>query len=321
MKITDMHSDTLMLILKNRKEGKVINLYSNNLMLDLERMKKSNYAAQIFACFVDMGNPPITKSYFDDVLSMIKILKTEAKNYSECLSVATDKEGYIKNKKDGKITAFISVEEGGIIGKNLENLSRLYDEGVRVITLTWNYENSIGFPNHNWKYQKQGLKKLGIEVVEYMDELGIVVDVSHLSDGGFYDVVKYGKKPFLATHSNCRAIINHPRNLTDDMIKNLANRGGIAGINYCATFLSYDNTSKISSMIENIKHFIKIGGEDVVALGSDFDGISPKNLELKGAQSMPELVMALEKEGFTENKIEKICYKNFESFLENYSRI
>lgn len=320
MRFADFHIDTLMHILIAKSKGEHIDLYKNELNIDIKRLKESNYAAQIFACFVNLGEAPITTDHYNDALGMIKIFHEEVDKHKGLIALATDYDSYLKNKDADLISGFLAVEEGGIIGEDIKKLDELFSLGVRLITLTWNHENSIGFPNFMWEHQNEGLKEFGLEVVSRMDELGIAVDVSHLSDGGFKDIVTHGNRPFIATHSNCRAIQNHPRNLSDDMIKDLANRGGIAGLNFCQDFLESDGRSSVEAMINHIRHFIKVGGDEIVGLGTDFDGIPQHNLEIAGAQDVPKLVTAMEKAGFTERQIEGFCYKNFEKFLERYER-
>ena len=124
--------------------------------------------------------------------------------------------------QEEKTGLLLTIEDGGVCGSNLENVKKVFELGVRLITLTWNYENAFGFPNG----KDGGLKPLGIEAVQEMNRLGILVDVSHLSDDGFWDVQKYSKKPFVASHSNARAVTGHPRNLTDEMIRAVAESAG-----------------------------------------------------------------------------------------------
>ena len=151
-------------------------------------------------------------------------------------------------------------------------------------------------------------------MVEEMERLGIVPDASHLSDRGFYDLVENCKKPFIVTHSNSRSIKRHPRNLTDDMIKKLSEKGGVMGINFCADFVGYEKVTQIKDLVSHIKHIKNVGGIDVISLGSDFDGIG-NEVEIKDASEMGKLAQALEKEGFTIDEIEKIYYKNALRFL------
>lgn len=186
-----------------------------------------------------------------------------------------------------------------------------------MITLTWNYENTIGYPNKDYTFTNEGLKPFGIEVLKQMDELGIIIDVSHLSDGGFWDVLKYGTRPFVASHSNARSIMNHPRNLTDKMIKEMGNRDCIIGLNYYGAFLQENEESTFESICKHMDHIIKVGGEDILCLGSDFDGIDG-SLPMTGCEDLNLLVNAMREFGFTDDIIAKICYKNALKFFETY---
>ncbi len=144
-----------------------------------------------------------------------------------------------------------------------------------------------------------------------MNTLGMIIDVSHLSDGGFYDVARYSKKPFVASHSNSRTICNHSRNLTDDMIRTLSEKGGLTGINFEKTFLLQGGSkSSVKDMVKHINHIRNIGGIDVIGLGSDFDGIDPKNLEIRSMGEIDKLIIELQREGYHDSDIEKILYKN-----------
>lgn len=316
----DYHIDTLIRWLVDKSKGKVsnIDLWNNDYHVDFERLIKSNYAAQFFACFICLGEEPIYKvSHYDDALRAIEIFHEQINRHPEKVAFAGSYQEYIANKNSNKLSAFLTVEEGGIIDGKLERLDELYSKGVRAITLTWNYENCIGYPNRNYEFKDKGLKPFGIEAIEKMNDLGIIVDVSHLSDAGFYDVYKHSKRPFLATHSNSRAILDHSRNLTDEMVKMLANKGGMTGINFCGDFLQKVNVSRIDDMIAHIKHLINVGGLEVVGLGTDYDGIDGE-LEIKGAQDIHLLAEAMERNKFTSTEIEAVCYKNAESFFKRY---
>lgn len=316
----DFHIDTLMrwLVDKNKGEVSNIDLWKNDYHVDIERLIKSNYAAQFFACFICLGEEPIYKiSHYDDALKAIDIFHEQVSKNPEKIVFASSYQDYIANKNNNRLSAFLTIEEGGIIDGKVERLEELYNKGVRAITLTWNYENCIGYPNSGYKFKDYGLKPFGIEVVEKMNDLGIIVDVSHLSDAGFNDVYKYSKKPFMATHSNSRAMHEHCRNLTDEMVKKLADKGGITGINFCGVFLQKENVSKIDDMITHIRHLINVGGLEIVGLGTDFDGIDGE-LEIKGAGDIHILAEAMEKNKFTSKEIEAVCYKNAEAFFKRY---
>jgi membrane dipeptidase len=226
---------------------------------------------------------------------------------------AEDVEQY---RKAGKMSGLLTFEDGRPVDGKIENLERWYKEGIRLITLTWNGDNCFGYPNSDDKaLMEKGLKPFGKEAVRRMNDLGIIVDVSHLSDGGFWDAAalsKISKKPFVASHSNCRSLSPHKRNLTDEMIKALADSGGVAGLNYCPAFLNADTECK-DSTLENIsahtRHLIKCGGSGCAALGSDFDGISG-NLEIGSVDKVSLIFDRLREDGLSEDDIEKIAWKN-----------
>ena len=239
---------------------------------------------------------------------MLDRLYIEFEENSDSISVAKNYNDLKENIYNNKISGFLTLEEGGILENNLYNLRTLYRLGIRLVTLTWNFPNCIGFPNSKPEYMNKGLTDFGKSVVEEMNRLGMIIDVSHLSDKGFYDVSQISKAPFIASHSNSRSIRNHPRNLTDDMIKIIANSGGVIGINFCTAFVDGDRCS-VEGLISHINHIKNIGGIDVLSLGTDFDGIGGK-LEIENIGQIDKLINGLNKKGFSDNEIEKIAYRN-----------
>ena len=205
------------------------------------------------------------------------------------------------------------MEDGVAVQGDMKKLDYFHSLGVRALSLTWNYENCFGYPNSkDPEIMQKGLKDFGKEAVKHMQEIGMLVDVSHLSDGGFYDVYKLSKVPFIATHSNARALCNHSRNMTDDMILKLHEKGGVMGINICPDFL--DDTpgnkdSKISRLCDMIEHEKEIAGIEVCAIGTDIDG-THGNFEMKGPCDSNKLFDELIRRGFSTSDIEKIAYKN-----------
>ncbi|MBQ9730510.1 MAG: dipeptidase [Bacilli bacterium] len=321
MRTIDMHCDTVMKLCIDSQKGIESNLKENEFHIDLKKMKKGDYLAQCFAMFV----PFSVENPFETCMDMIERYYQEIENNNDLILPAYNYQDIIENKRKGKMSSILTIEEGGVVKGKLSNLRLFHRLGVRMITLTWNYENGIGHPNFTYvkgekpdfktPNKKDGLTPFGIEMIKEMNRLGIIIDVSHLSDAGFYDVVKYSKGPFVASHSNARSVCNHVRNLTDDMIRKLALRGGVMGINFCADFLhekieNVPNFSRVSYIVEHIKHIVKIGGIDCVGLGTDFDGIE-KDLEIKDASFMPMLRKTLLDEGFSEEDVDKIFYKNF----------
>ena len=323
MKYIDLHCDTLMKMQELTEEE---NLYKNSIAsIDFRRLKKSKAMAQFFAIFLlneaefkEFGIERMEDDLYIDKLR--KTLLTEIERNSDIISMAYSYEDLIRNQKEDKISAFISIEDGRSIDGKLEKIDDYYQMGVRSIGLTWNHENCIGYPNSKDRdIMNRGLKDFGKEAVEYMNHLGIIIDVSHLNDGGFYDVAKISKKPFIASHSNARSLAEHSRNLTDDMIRILGEKGGVTGLNFAPQFLNKDiknRDSTIELMIKHLDHIKNVGGEDVLALGTDFDGMSG-NLEIDSSEKMPNLFHALSKHGWSDRLLEKFAYKNVERVIRD----
>lgn len=317
MKHIDMHCDTLsMLVWENRK---CVDLYSaEDMSVDIERMARAGQMAQFFAVFLPpaeafkmIGLSELSDEEYIELLR--EHLLKNVDRYSQYVSMAYDAEDIRVNEKKGKTSVILTMEDGRAVDGKLENLKKYYDMGFRAITLTWNNSNCFGVANSSdKKIMEEGLTDFGKEAVSYMQELGILVDVSHLSEGGFYDIADICKKPFVATHSNSRALCPHQRNLSDDQLRILGQLGGVAGINFGPEFLNKDITCKISTAADIAKHaryIANMGGVESVAIGSDFDGVKG-NLEIADCSKMDILEKALKREDFTSKEIEKIFYKN-----------
>ncbi|MDP4088408.1 MAG: dipeptidase [Bacillota bacterium] len=301
MKIIDLHCDTLTKLGENERAGLRINKFS----VDLERLKSSSYMAQFFALFIDKEE----HDAYDWALHLADIFKYELANNCDLAKQAYNYMDIIENDRQGIVSCLLTIEEGAALRGSMENLKKFYDMGVRIITLTWNYPNEIGYPNCMMEHQNKGLTEFGHDLLDEMNRLGIIIDVSHLSDKGFYDVAQSSKVPFVASHSNARSITGHPRNLTDDMIRKLAELGGITGINFFAGFLGTEAVSTVENMVKHIRHIYNTGGSEVLALGSDFDGISSR-VEFGGCSGMEVLFHNLKKNGFSETDLDKIFYGN-----------
>ena len=318
MKIIDFHCDTLSRIFDLQKKGMTAeSVWNNEGEVDISRLVQTGYGAQFFACFLMQEKKPVYGSHFEDAIHMTELLHREVEEHKEQAAFAGSWEEYLENKAEGKLSCFLTVEEGGVLEQQKERLDVLYERGVRMITLSWNYENCLGYPGCIPAFREKGLKPFGIEALERMDELGMIADVSHLSDGGFADVCRYGKRPFLASHSNAREICPHSRNLSDEMIRKLAEKGGLMGLNFYGPFLTKEGNSTIEAMICHIRHMLNVGGREIVGIGSDFDGMGCE-LEIKGCQFMQKLPEAMERAGFTTGEIEDVCFRNAEKFLQRY---
>lgn len=307
MRIVDMHCDTISELLKKKRKGQPEKLRRNTCHVDLERMQQGGYLLQNFALFVNLA---ACENPWQEVCELYKLYRDEIGKNEDILAPVFCYEDIEKNKALGKISALLTVEEGGVCEGDLSKLDILYAWGVRMMTLTWNHPNALGYPISVAK----GLTELGKNFVERMEELGIIVDVSHLSDAGFYDVLHMTRKSFVASHSNARSLCAHGRNLADDMIRGLAERGGCMGLNFYADFLKKvpegtENPGEISAVVSQARHIVNVGGIEVLGLGSDFDGIDT-NKELPGVQSMDLLWDALHMAGFSQSQLDKIFGEN-----------
>ena len=312
MKVVDMHCDTIGELWKAEKAGKPISLRSNSLHIDLEKMQKGDYLLQNFAMFVFLGRE---KDPLVNVLEMIDVYNRAMAENADIIGPVLNYEDIEKNRATGKLSGMLTIEEGAVLKGNPYVVRSLYQLGVRMLTLTWNFENEIGYPNTIVKAKDYdpsrhyGLKPEGIEIVREMNRVGMIVDVSHLGDDGFWDVVKYCDGPFVASHSNARAVCNHTRNMTDDMIRALADKGGVMGLNFCGDFLNPNGKSRVEDMVRHAKHIINVGGSDILGLGTDYDGIDG-DLELDHCDKMPLLAQEMERQGFSTQQIEKIFHGN-----------
>ena len=308
--ILDFHCDTASEILDGRT------LYKNDGMLSILKLQEGGVFCQFFAMYIKMTDFSSPQQGYEHLHVIYNNFIKEAKENEAHLSLAGNAKEIYAARDEGKIAGVLTLEEGAVLDDKAERVDELYKMGVRLITISWNHENCIGFPHSSEpELMKKGLKPFGLEVVNRMQELGMLVDVSHLSDGGFWDVVRICKKPFVASHSNARSLQGHTRNLDDDMLKALADAGGVTGINFFHKFLGSDETGSIEQMVSHIKHIHKVAGLDVLALGSDFDGFQG-NCGLSDCSRFPVLTDAIAKAGFSETEIEKICWKNAMRVIE-----
>lgn len=320
----DMHCDTIaelydMTASPGTDTGSLRSCSANS--VDLLKLKKGRYLLQNFAVFVDQK---ATSSPMDLALSMIRLYQQELNHNQDLAAPVYKFEDIQKNRDAGLISTMLTLEEGAVLQGSLDALHQFYNLGVRMIALTWNYPNEIGMPNLSQASANSpdftsrcdaGLTPFGLETISEMEKLGIIIDVSHLSDGGFWDIFHHTQKPFAASHSNAASVTNVCRNLTDDMIRALAERGGVMGLNYCYDFLcstpdaASSRVSRISDMLLHIRHITNVGGIETCALGSDFDGIG-NDVEFGDASGMEQFYDALRKDGFSAEETDKLFYKN-----------
>lgn len=303
----DLHCDTIMQLLDHPDSG---DLYRNTWKIDIEKLQKAHSKVQDFALFINLGD---TNDLYGRYEEMRNLCTTQIHLYGEHIQHVLSYQDVESVYKSGKIGALMSIEEGGVLGGDLDKLKQAYQDGVRLITLTWNYPNSLGEPHCGEQHKK--LTPKGIEFVEAMQDLGIIVDCSHLNDAGTEQLGDILDVPFIASHSNAREVTAHTRNLPDNLIKLIANKGGVIGLNFAQSFLGTSPVSRIEDIVKHGLYLINKGGEDVVALGTDFDGIKP-NTEIKDASEMYRLYDAFKEAGLSVDQCEKLFWKNADRLLK-----
>jgi len=322
MNIVDLHCDSVTHALNRDMDMRDANMHGS-----FENLKKGGSLAQCFAIYAgqqyknnfSFSGRPLLDRYRD---IYHKFLLEMIYNSDIIKQVRTVEEIY-ENQKNGLMSAILTIEEGAVMGEDIKLLDKFYNDGVRVFGLIWNTENALAYPNSkDPEIMAKGLKPLGIEAVKRCNELGIVVDVSHLNEGGFFDVVKHSTKPFFATHSNARSVCNHSRNLSDEQLRALGETGSVTGLNFYDLFAREKDVAKegrhlkTEELVPHAKHIVNVAGIDALAFGSDFDGIDC-TLEFKDASGLPQVVDAL-RPHFTPSEIDKICFQNaLRVFKEN----
>ncbi len=319
MKYIDMHCDTVCNWLDRNHDTQIT----------FERLHKGNCLVQNFAMFTDVGNYDNPEKR---TLEMIDCYYRNIEKNQDKIHPVFRFEDILENERNGFVSSLLTLEEGDVIFGDLAMLRNYYRLGVRMITLTWNYPNRIGYPNKALKkisdnyrdIQEQsidlnnGLTEFGIQYIQEMERLGMIIDVSHLNDAGFYDVLKYTTKPFVASHSNARGVCDVARNMSDDMIRKLDERHGVMGINFFGQFLKEKSKfSRIEDMVKHIQYIKSITSIDVIGIGTDFDGME-SICEIDDPTMMYRLADALIQDGFSLEEVDKIMYKNV---LRVYSEI
>lgn len=285
MKFFDLHSDTITECYSQNKS-----LTKNDLHLSLERGEYLEKWTQVFAIWIPddiRGND--AEEYYGKVLSKYK---EELKNVKTVKPV-------------------LAVEGGAVLNGKLENVERLSRDGVKIITITWKGDNELA--SGSFSETDKGLTAFGKEAVKEMVKFGIVPDVSHLGEKSFYDLCEFTDFPFIASHSNAYSVNPHVRNLKDEQIKEIVRRKGLIGLNFYNTFLGEGNSQEM--LIKHAEHILNLGGENVLAMGSDFDGCSI-NPEIRGIEKMESLYSVFEKH-FGKKLTDKIFYENANTYLLN----
>ena len=302
MKLFDLHCDTIGECCKDKAS-----LRKNNLNVSLEKGYSLESYTQVFAIWIpDELRKEKAVAYFDKVCDYFDA--ELSKNKDLITRYSADK------TDDKRIKAILAVEGGAALGGNIDGLYHLYDRGVRALTLTWNAPNEIA----SGAFSEGGLTPFGKEVLKKTEKLKMVLDVSHLNRESFFDVAENTEKPFIASHSNADIVdteSGRKRNLTDEQIEIIKNRGGLIGLNFCKDFFDIDNTSGVEALKVHLSYLLERGCEEVIALGSDFDGCTLTS-GINGIESMEEIYNSLIKDGFSENLVNNLFYSNANRFFK-----
>ena len=304
--IFDGHCDTILEVMNQKRS---LEKKSTNGHLDIPRMKEGGVDVQIFAIFIEDIYKPDRS--LKRTLQLIDCFYKEIEKNQIDISLVTNYNQIEEVNRAGKIAAILSIEGGEALEGDLGVLRVLYKIGVRLLTLTWNQRNQIA--DGIWESRTgSGLTEFGIKVIDEMNDLGMLIDVSHLLENGFWDVVKRSKTPIVASHSDCYALCPHLRNLKDEQIKALVDKGGVIGITFVPNFLTQEKRKTIvKDVVTHIDYLVEKAGIDCVGLGSDFDGTDDLPLGLEGVDKIPNITKELLDRGYKEREIEKILGGNF----------
>lgn len=302
----DAHCDTISVALDNK-----LSLNDKKLAFNLQDVKLPHI--QALATFID-------SKYRNGFERANNILDKFYEEYN----IHKDEIILIKEKSDiekslNKLGILLTIENGTAIDTDINNVEKLYNRGIRIMSITWNDDNQLGCGALTTN--DTGLTDLGREYVKKLNELNILVDISHSSVNTFYDTLKCCiGRPLIATHSCVKNLCNHPRNLTDEQIREIANTGGVIGICFYSKFLKDTGKANSDDIIEHIEYIINLVGEDYVGLGSDFDGMKKKfyPTDIKGTKNLNIIADKLKKIGLNDIQINKIMGKNFLRVLKKY---
>gem|GEM_PF-36367 len=303
----DAHADTISRALL-RDQG----LHRNNLDVDFARLGEFDAPVQVFVLWC---SDRYVANAFERTNLMIDFFESEMEKYSELIEIALDLEDIIEIAGRGKISALLSIEGGEALMGKIENLDHFFDRGVRIFAPTWNRENELGYGQATGS--QSGLKPFGIEVIQKMDQLGMILDVSHLNEAGFWDALEHSTRPFMASHSNSYSMFAHDRNLKDDMIIAIVERGGIIGFNMYPEIIAKNANAKMSDVMAHFNHFMELGAENHIGLGCDFDGIPNKPEDIEDVSSLHKFKERLADE-FGVDAAYKIMEWNFYEFFRRY---
>lgn len=326
--IVDSHNDTMMKCIDEETWLPKIDIgKSTDNHIDIPKLKKGRLNVPFFAAFTD-GYHDNTPRSISRTLALINALHWTEENNKDEFKIVGSVDDILRTVDEEKIAAVPTIEGGYSFDENnaLELIKQYYDLGIRAVAFNWNYSNSLGegasriyndpkeTPSHG------GLTDLGKTLVYEMNRLGIIIDVSHMAESTFWDVISATKAPIMASHSGVYALRNHPRNLKDEQLRALKDNGGVIGIVLCQAFLTDGTPAYIKDYVDHIDYAVKLIGIDHVGIGSDFDGATIPE-DIKDASELYKINDELIRRGYSKEDIEKLLGKNILRVLDQVEKM
>jgi membrane dipeptidase len=308
----DAHIDTLSKMLKFG--WKSLADIPRDSQLTAAQLRRSGVGVAVFAIFTEKHDKSL--SPLQRTLRMIDLAHSIASENADWLELAADTAGIETALKREKTALVLAIENGIAIGSDLGLLRNFHRLGVRLMTVTWSHRNQLGDGVFKWS-SRRGLTEFGRDTIREMERLGMMIDVSHMNERTFWQAIEAAKGPVVATHSNALSVCKSLRNLNDEQIKAISKRGGFIGLNFCPAFLNDSGEASISDLVKHASHIAGVGGIDVLAIGSDFDGITDTPAGLEHIGKMGRLASAFRKAGFSEDEINAIAHRNFLRVFHN----
>lgn len=302
MNYFDLHCDTLSEMLKNQSQ-----LADGETAVSLKKGEGLRSWCQCFAVWTHDSVKGETA--YQNYKQQLALLREQELLNTERMVFCKSRADLQRAVSEEKCAAILTVENGSVIEGDLSRIAELKKDGVKIFSFTWNGKNELGSgvgANHT-------LSMVGRSAVVELNKANITIDVSHISDKGFYDILNLTCKPIIATHSNSRRICKHARNLTDEQFEAIVHTGGIVGMNFYRQFLSNSKIAGLGDVLRHIDHFLSLGGENSICIGSDYDGaeVPPK---IKDISMIGALREELLRHGYSEELTEKIFFKNAYDF-------
>jgi len=274
--------------------------------VDIPRLMDGGVDCQVFAVSSSRERTP--PNPLRTALEMIDVFHRECERNVETIVPVTCHREIVEAVDGGRVAAMLSIEGADVIEGELGMLRVFHRLGVRMVGLVHSLRNLLA-DGVTDRRTGGGLSELGVEAMEEMDRLGVIVDISHINDAGFWDVMEVARGPVIASHSNCRAVCDHPRNMTDEMVVTMAEGGGVMGMNFAPSFV-HPTKPSVETLVDHIDHVVALVGPDHVGLGSDFDGIPSTPVGLEDVTMMPRITSELLRRGYGEDDIRKILGGN-----------